>query len=108
MAMPGSGLLQNGWQRRAQAGAVVKLQLVPERVATAAMVDGPVFVMVMQDMLCMFHHVLEHTIRSVREMPPRCRKHLQGQEQHEKKDHNAGHRGDSRQAPAGAVACFAR
>lgn len=77
---------------------------MPKRFAAATMVDRPVPVMVVQDMLSMFRHVLEHTVRGVREMPPRCGKHLQRQEQHEKKDHYAGHRADCRQAPAGTVA----
>lgn len=108
MAVPGGGRLQDVRQRRAQAGAVVEIQLMPERFAATTKVDGPVLVMVVQDMLCMFHHVLEHTVRGVREMPPRCGKHLQGQEQHEEKDHNAGHRTDCTQARTGAMACSAR
>ena len=79
-----------------------------KRFAAATLVDGPVLVMVMQDMPCMLHHMLEHTIRGMREMPPRCRKHLQGQDQREKKDHNAGHGEDSRPAPSRASARFER
>ncbi len=108
LAFPGNGRLHDVWQCRAQAGAAVKIQLMPKRLFAATMMDGAAFVMVMRDMQCMFHHVLDHPIRSVREMPPRCRQHLQRQAQHEKKDRNARHSEDSRPAPPFAVPRFAR